>query len=388
MIDPSRRLRIAILAHSTNPRGGVVHALELADALTLLGHEAVVHAPDSHGRGFFRTPLTPAVTVMAAPVGHDVAEMVEARIADYLRHFDKPAHRDFDVFHAQDSISGNALAVLRQRGLIPAFARTVHHIDQFADPRLAKWQDRAIAAADQLFVVSRMWQQTLQVEFGRTSVVVGNGVDTNRFSAARAAEDAEIAARYGIGDGPVLLAIGGVEARKNTVAIVAAFQQLLAIHPDAQLVIAGGASLLDHADYQRGFETILRSSPALERAVLRLGPVKDADMPSLYRLAKALVFPSLKEGFGLVVLEAMASGTPVVTSRIVPFTEYLGDNDVVWCDPLNVGSIANAMMSVISEPLYSRLKRLGVLVARQFDWSRTAEAHLPFYHALTERQHA
>jgi glycosyltransferase-like protein len=366
----------------------VVHALELADALTLLGHEAVVHAPDSHGRGFFRAPLTPAVSVMATPVGRDIAEMVEVRIADYLRHFENPAHRDWDVFHAQDSISGNALAVLKQRGLISAFVRTVHHIDHFADPRLAKWQERAITDADELFVVSRVWQQTLRVEFGRTSAIVGNGVDTNRFSAARAAEDAEIAARYGIGDGPVLLSVGGIEARKNSVAIVAAFQQLLAIHPDAQLVIAGGASLLDHADYQRGFEAIVRSSPVLERAVLRLGPVNDADMPSLYRLANALVFPSLKEGFGLVVLEAMASGTPVVTSRIAPFTEYLGDNDVVWCDPLNVGSIANAMMSVIAEPLHARLKRLGVLVAQQFDWSRTAKAHLPVYHAITERQHA
>ena len=71
----------------------------------------------------------------------------------------------------------------------------------------------------------------------------------------------------------------------------------------------------------------------LDRAVVCLGPVPDADMPALYRLADALVFPSVKEGFGLVVLEAMASGMPVVTSRIAPFTEYLDDDDVVWCDP-------------------------------------------------------
>ena len=111
-------------------------------------------------------------------------------------------------------------------------------------------------------------------------------------------------------------------------------------------------------------------------------------MPSLYRLADALVFPSVKEGFGLVVLEAMASGTPVVTSRIAPFTEYLDDDDVVWCDPLSVGSIANAMAIVLAEPLHSRMAQRGGLIARQHDWTNTAQAHLPAYQRLTELQHA
>ena len=71
--------------------------------------------------------------------------------------------------------------------------------------------------------------------------------------------------------------------------------------------------------------------------MIRTGPLPQALMPALYRAAHALVFPSIKEGFGLVVLEAMASGVPVVTSRIAPFTEYLGDGDVLWCDPCDAG---------------------------------------------------
>ena len=119
-----------------------------------------------------------------------------------------------------------------------------------------------------------------------------------------------------------------------------------------------------------------------------LGSVPDAEMPSLYRLADALIFPSVKEGFGLVVLEAMACGIPVVTSRIPPFTEYLRDDDVIWCDPNSPASIANAMATVLTEPLRSRLSQRGTLVARQHDWSSTAQAHLPAYHHLLEPQHA
>jgi glycosyltransferase-like protein len=381
-------MRIAVLAHSTNPRGGVVHAIELADSLTRLGLETVVHAPDSGGKGFFRAPLSPAVTVMASPAAKDVADMVRARIADYVRHFELPANRRFDVFHAQDAISGNALATLKQRGLIRCFARTVHHIDSFGDPRLSEWQTRSIAEADKLFVVSELWQKQILSEFDRPSTRIGNGVDTTRFSRGPRAIDQEVRAKYGINGAHVLLAVGGIEERKNSVRILEAFHQVLNIHRDAQLVVAGGASLLDHAAYRRQFEALLSASGVLDRAVLCLGPVPDAEMPSLYRLADALVFPSVKEGFGLVVLEAMASGAPVVTSRIAPFTEYLHENDVVWCDPLNVASIANAMAMVLTEPLHSRLAQRGVLVARQHDWSNTAKAHLPVYERLTELQHA
>jgi glycosyltransferase-like protein len=384
----ARPLRIAILAHSTNPRGGVVHAIELADSLTRLGHEAVVHAPDARGRGFFRAPISPAVAVMASPVGKDVVEMVRVRIADYLRHFENPENRRFDVFHAQDAISGNALATLKQRGTISCFARTVHHTDHFSDPRLAEWQTRSIVEADELFTVSMLWQQRILSEFGRPSTAIGNGVDTLRFSGASRSIDQEVRAKYGINGSHILLAVGGIEERKNSIRILEAFQQVMTIHRDAQLVIAGGASLLDHGAYRRQFEALLAANGVLDRAVRCLGPIPDAEMPSLYRLADALVFPSIKEGFGLVVLEAMASGTPVVTSRIAPFTEYLHEHDVVWCDPHNVGSIANAIAMVLTEPLRSRLAQRGARIARQYDWSNTARAHVPVYARMTELQDA
>jgi glycosyltransferase-like protein len=384
----SRALRIAILAHSTNPRGGVVHALELGDALTCLGHAATVHAPDAAGARFFRDTLCRTVCVAATPVGRDVTAMVETRIADYLGHFERAQNRGFDVWHAQDGISGNALAMLKERGLIGGFARTVHHVERFDDERLSVLQARAIAAADRLLVVSEVWRQWLARELGRDARLVGNGVDTKRFSPTPDATDAALRARLNLPPGtPVLLAVGGIEERKNTVRLLEAFRALQSQHQSC-LVIAGGASLLDHDAYQARFAQALAQSDLPDGAVVRIGPWPQELMPALYRAATALVFPSTKEGFGLVVLEAMASGVPVVTSGIAPFTEYLGDDDVLWCDPFDTASIAAAMARSLDPLRRRQLAAHGFRIAARHDWMSTARAHLTTYEDLREPVHA
>jgi glycosyltransferase-like protein len=381
--------RVAILAHSTNPRGGVVHALELGDALCRFGYAATVHAPDAGGSGFFRPTICRTASVAASRVGHDVTEMVETRIADYLRHFAHAQNRHFEIWHAQDGISGNALATLKERGLISGFARTVHHVDNFTDQRLAALQRRAIASADKLFVVSRVWQQWLVRELDREACHVGNGVDTKCFSPKRDATDVELRERLRLHDGaPVFLAVGGIEERKNTVRILQAFRALHARQPSCRLVIAGGASLLDHDAYQKQFAGALVKSRLPDGAVLYTGPLRQHLMPALYRAASTLVFPSIKEGFGLVVLEAMASGVPVVTSRIAPFIEYLGEGDVIWSDPFDSDSIATAMSTSLDVSRRGCFVERGFQIAADYDWAHTARAHLPSYAKLTDTAYA
>lgn len=387
-MSAGRPLRIAVLAHSTNPRGGVVHALCVAEALVRLGHEAVVHAPAAHGAGFFRPALCETVRLPATLAGPSTYDLVETRIADYLRHFADPAHRRFDVFHAQDGISGNALATLKERGLVPAFARTVHHLDGFADPRVEALQTRSIVRADRHFAVSGLWRDALARDFGLGASIVGNGVDRSFYSAVPGLGDAALRQRLGLRGGPVLLAVGGVEERKNTLNVLRAFDQVLAVHPSAQLVIAGGVSLLDHGAYQELFRAEMQSRQAAAGRLVLAGAMAQADMPALYRIADALVFPSVSEGFGLVALEAIACGAPVVTSRMPPFTEHFGDGDVLWCDPHTVTSIADAMTLALRPDMRARLAARADTVLAPHDWRRTAEAHLPVYERLCELEHA
>jgi glycosyltransferase-like protein len=226
----------------------------------------------------------------------------------------------------------------------------------------------------------------LQCEHGIAADQVNNGVDCRRFSPRETPADRELALRLGLDfRGPVFLAVGGIEERKNTLRILLAFNQVKRDLPDAQLVIAGGASLLDHDQYRRDFFQALAASGLSSgpgASVVLSGPVPDADMPALFRLADALLMPSLREGFGLVVLEALASGTPVVVSNMAPFTEYLRDGECFWANPADADSIGAAMrLAVAPTPARARALAAAPQVCRRFDWAASAARHAGLYRA-------
>ncbi|MEE7494485.1 MSMEG_0565 family glycosyltransferase [Methylobacterium oryzae CBMB20] len=384
-----KALRIAVLTHSTNPRGGVAHCLALAEALCALGHEAVVHAPDPSGRGFFREAGCPTVSVAAEPVGGATVDLVRTRIHDYLRHFASPAACAFDVFHAHDGIGGNALATLKHRRRIPDFVRTVHHVDNFADPVLAGWQDRAVREAGRLLCVSRLWADWIRGAIGAEAGIVGNGVDLSVYRDAPDGADAAVRARWGLGPSPVVLSVGGFEERKNTLGIIEAFARLRTRYPEAQLVIVGGASLLDHAAYRARCRAALDAAGltvGLGAAVIETGPVPQAEMPALYRRADLLAFPSWTEGFGLCVLEAMACGTPAIVSDRPPFTEYLAPTDALRVDPADPNAIADAMAAALVPQTRARLRAAGLARAAAQTWRACAERHGAAYAACTRRE--
>jgi len=374
-----RPLRVALYTHSTNPRGGVVHTLELGDALAKLGHDVTIHAPDPSGTGFFRDTAAWHVSIEAAPAATSLQDMVTQRIEEIAAHI-RSDSRSFDIHHAQDSINANALADCVESGDISAFVRTVHHVDVYPNAQLMEWQSRGIRKAMACFCVSKVWQDFLRREHECRADVVPNGVSLERYSAEPGVRDAALRAALRLRAGPVYLAVGGVESRKNTINILHGFKHALATYPDAQLVIAGGASLLDHSRYQRAFDAELAKSGVSDH-VIRTGPVADADMPALYRIADALVFPSVKEGFGLVVLESLASETPVVVSRIAPFTEYLTDSDCSFADPFDAISIGAAMIRVLSESARAAAARARFGIAARMGWDVSAARHVSLYEA-------
>ena len=391
---PERALKIGLLTHSVNPRGGVVHTLELAHALHDAGHDVTVMAPAAPGQQFFRAVrcATHLIPVGGAP--HDMVEMVGMRIEAFTAHLAPLIETArFDVLHTHDPIGGNALANLQDDGLIDGFVRTVHHLEVFDSPQLMFWQARGLRRARQVFCVSRLWRDNLARLHGVDAEEVGNGVDTRRFGPLAQPGDAALARRLGVRtDAPVILAIGGVEARKNTLRLLQAFVLLRARRPDVQLVIAGGASLLDHARYTREFKAFAQASGIAigpDAPLLLTGPLADADMPGLYRLADAVAMPSLNEGFGLVVLEALTSGVPVVVSRIAPFTEYLEEGDCEWADPERAASIAEALERAVLHFDPARVARSAARLALRFSWAASAERHASLYRkGLAPARHA
>jgi glycosyltransferase involved in cell wall biosynthesis len=175
---------------------------------------------------------------------------------------------------------------------------------------------------------------------------------------------------------PFVLYVGTIEPRKNLTRLVLAFAQAHRQNPELELILVGqlgwhyGSLLKTIEDLQLG------------SAVRRLGYVPDEDLPALYNLARVLAFPSLYEGFGLPVVEAMACGTPVLTSNGSSLAE-IAANASCLIDPLNVDDIAHGLMCLATDDeLHARLRTAGLARSAQFSWQRAAEETVRVYDAV------
>jgi glycosyltransferase involved in cell wall biosynthesis len=174
---------------------------------------------------------------------------------------------------------------------------------------------------------------------------------------------------------PYLLCVSNRKPHKNEPRIVEAFAQA-DVDPQIHLVFTG----LSTPDLTRRIAAL-----GLSARVDFVGLVPEAKLPSLYRGAKALLFPSLYEGFGLPVVEAMASGTPVVTSNVTALPEVAGDAALL-VDPASTTQIARAIEQIARDAALCReLREKGLRRAAQFSWTSTAEKVHQLLAALHDR---
>ncbi len=188
-----------------------------------------------------------------------------------------------------------------------------------------------------------------------------------------------VRAKYGI-PGPYLLFVGNIEPRKNLEALVRAFCE--AHHAGGSipfLVIAGYKDW-----YFESLWEVVRTLRA-EDAIIFPGVVDGADLPSLYSGAELFVFPSLAEGFGIPIIEAMACGTPVVASNTTSIPEIAADAALL-VDPMDTDALVAAIQTALSDSdLRQALVEKGLRRAQQFSWERTAFETLDVYRKIGSR---
>jgi glycosyltransferase involved in cell wall biosynthesis len=272
--------------------------------------------------------------------------------------------------------------VERDRG--DASVKTGHRVWLYLNTRYA---ERIVAISE------RTRQNILQLYPDAASkvVVIHNGVDERFRPLAGASENGGDAkaeppldrtaflARFGVPDAPFLLFVGSLRRKKNLSTLLDAFEKL----PDPErkelkLVLVGIRNTA-WSDLKKRLNT-----PALKNRVFFPGYVSDDDLVIFYNLAEALVYPSRFEGFGLPPLEAMACGTPVITSNGGAIPEVVADA-ALTVSPSDTDGLAQAMLSIRRDKeLRTQLIKKGFERARKFSWKKAALAVMQLYRELSD----
>jgi glycosyltransferase involved in cell wall biosynthesis len=348
-------------------------SLELAEALGRRGDcELVPLTP--YRRGPFRRPRSPAVWLPGCArlpgllaLGGPLLALVAKR------------HR-LDLIH--DPTGASPFTLGRWAG---RFGRvlTIHDAIAFVSPEsyplanrvLHRWVVPAtLRNVDLVVTASEHAASDLQRHLGLPRdrlAVVPNGV-SERFRPDPASNDVAVRARLGL-DRPYLLSVGARQARKNLGRLLEAFAQARLAREEYTLALAGptqwGGLDLERLVVDRG----------LAGRVRLLGYVAESDLPAVYRGASAFLFPSLYEGFGLPVLEAMACGVSVICSNTSSLPEVAGDAALL-VDPTDVAAMAAALDELLGSPALRRdLTARGVARAAGFRWEQAAERMVGLY---------
>lgn len=281
------------------------------------------------------------------------------------------------LLHAPDFV----LPPTRARTLLTVHDLTFMIHPETADAGLRRYLSaavpRSLRRADLVLVDSQATaadlSRLLGVDAARTRLLYP-GVEP-RFRPLPPAEVEPVRAELGL-PADFLLFVSTIEPRKNLVRLIAAFDRLTREHPahaGLALVIAGRRGWM----YEEVFAAVERHG--LAGRVRFLDFVADRQLPALYNLARAFVYPSLYEGFGFPALEAMGCGTPVLTAAVSSLPEVVGDAAIL-ADPHDVGSIAAGIARALAEA--PRLRVVGPPQAARFSWAAAGRSLVETYRSL------
>ena len=328
----------------------------------------------------FRSPQALALRCFRAAL----QRMVRYGVVSTKRTF-KPER--FDVFHCPHlslppkKLTGDLPRVVTIYDLIPLTR------PDFVFPRQSLTLQSLLDEID----VERDWVISIS-EFTKLEFCERTGMSPERVVVAplaaaqyfRPITDPEVIAatrsRYRLPEGEYLLCLAAPQPRKNLALLIRAFFRLLNEQqlPDTYLVLSGSK---EQGWMYDEIVNIAESSPEHRSRLLFTGYVADEDLPALYSGALAFVFPSLYEGFGLPALEAMACGTPVITSNTTSLPEVAGDAALL-IDPTDLDQLCAAISTIVADhSLREELRRKGLMRAAEFSWKRNAELTAKVYHA-------
>jgi len=214
-------------------------------------------------------------------------------------------------------------------------------------------------------------------------IIAPYGVDATRFSPEPAAEgdDALLSALSLDATRPLIVFLGTLEPRKGVVPLIGAFDKVAAAFPEARLVLAG------QVGWGREIDRALGGAAHRDR-IRMLGYVPEAAVPALLRRATAVAYPSLGEGFGLPALEAIACGTPLVTTAGTPMASMSGGAALLVA-PGDEDELAQALESLLSgaDPAgAAERRRIGLAVAASRSWEASAAAHMTAYRLAAQKR--
>jgi len=340
--------------------------------------------------------------VIHLPVG-DEAPMARVRIHDHLDEFVDGIEAwriarsiDYDLIHAHYWLSGVAALTLKRRWSVPVLQmfhtlgrlknRVARNAAELEPPVRLDEEMRIVGVSDRIVAANVVERAELLRDYGAHPSRIATipcGVDTDLFVPG---DRAEARQRLGLDERPVLLWVGRIAPIKGLDTLLDAVARLRTPGQAVRLLIVGG----DADEPTNGHETSLRhriERLGLADAVRFVGPQPQSVLPAYYAAADVTVLPSYYESFGMVALEAMACGSPVIASRVGGLVTTVRDGVTGFLVPDgDVGALAERIESLIADPdLRWRVGREGVRWAAQHRWPCVAEAVCREYASLESR---